>query len=132
MITLLGGWGGEGGRGGGGERGKWLFCFSLVCGLYTVCHGLFALPLDVIGRLWSVILALPGNFLYYYYCSQVTCTSESSPGPAVIFFSCSTQLSIKFLLLINMKMPTIVAIFIFISREIFMFSYVSQERICSC
>ena len=44
----------------------------------------------------------------------------------VIYFSCSTQLSMKFSLLINMKMPilvnmkmpTIVGIFIFISREI--------------
>ena len=40
-------------------------------------------------------------------------------GPEVIkLFSCSTQLSMKFSLLINMKMPTIVGIFIFISREI--------------
>ena len=30
--------------------GKRLF-FSLVCGLYTACHGLFAVPLGVIGRL---------------------------------------------------------------------------------
>ena len=44
-------------------------------------------------------------------------------------FSCSTQLSMKFSLLINMKMPTIVGIFIFISREIFMLSYVMQVRI---
>ena len=33
-------------------------------------------------------------------------------------FSCSTQLSMKFYLLINMKMPTVVGIFIFISRKI--------------
>ena len=54
------------------------------------------------------------------------------PGPEVIkpFFSCSTQLSMKFSLLINMKMPTIVGIFIFICREIFMLSYVKQERSC--
>ena len=40
-------------------------------------------------------------------------------GPEVIkLFSISTQLSMKFYLLINMKMPTIVGIFIFISREI--------------
>ena len=40
------------------------------------------------------------------------------PGRAVIkLFSCSTQLSMKFSLLIKMKMPTIVGIFIFISRE---------------
>ena len=46
-------------------------------------------------------------------------------GPEVIkYFSCSSQLSMKFSLLINMKMPTIVGIFIFISREIFMLSYV--------
>ena len=37
-------------------------------------------------------------------------------GPEVIkLLSCSTQLSMKFSLLINMKMPTIVGIFIFIS-----------------
>ena len=38
-------------------------------------------------------------------------------GPKVIkLFSCSTQLSIKFILLINVKMPTIVGILTFISR----------------
>ena len=48
-----------------------------------------------------------------------------SYGPEVIkLFSCSTQLSMKFSLLIDMKMPTTVGIFIFISREIFMLSYV--------
>ena len=56
-----------------------------------------------------------------------------SLGPEVIkVFSCSTQLSMKFSLLIDMKMPTIVGIFIFISRENFMLSYVKQERICNC
>ena len=46
-------------------------------------------------------------------------------GPEVIkLFSCSTQLSMKFSLQINMKMPTIVGIFIFICRDIFMLSYV--------
>ena len=49
----------------------------------------------------------------------------SQSGSEVIkLFSCSTQLIMKFSLLINMKMPTIVGIFIFISREIFMLSYV--------
>ena len=39
-----------------------------------------------------------------------------SPGPGVInFFSCSTQLSTKFILLINVKMPSIVGILTFIS-----------------
>ena len=37
-------------------------------------------------------------------------------GPEVItLFSCSTQLSIKFVMLINIKMPTIVGILTFIS-----------------
>ena len=40
------------------------------------------------------------------------------------FFSCSTQLSMKISLLISMKIPTIVGIFIFIIREIFMLSCV--------
>ena len=39
------------------------------------------------------------------------------PGPEVIkLFSCSTQLRLKFILLINVKMPTIVGILTFISR----------------
>ena len=38
-------------------------------------------------------------------------------GPEVIkLFSCSTQLSTKFILLINVQMPTIVGILTFISR----------------
>ena len=40
-----------------------------------------------------------------------------NPGPEVIkLFLCSTQLSMKFIMLINVKMPTIVGILIFISR----------------
>ena len=43
-------------------------------------------------------------------------TLLNSPGPKVIkLFSCSTQLSMNISLLINMKMPTEVGIFIFIS-----------------
>ena len=39
------------------------------------------------------------------------------PGPKVTkLFSCITQLSTKFILLINVKMPTIVGILTFISR----------------
>ena len=39
------------------------------------------------------------------------------PGPEVIkLFSCSTQLRLKLILLINVKMPTIVGILTFISR----------------
>ena len=51
--------------------------------------------------------------------------SLTLPGPEVIkLFSCSTEVSMKFYLLINMQMPTIGGFFIFISREIFMLSYV--------
>ena len=40
-----------------------------------------------------------------------------TPGPVVIkLFSCSAQLRLKFILLINVKMPTIVGILTFISR----------------
>ena len=40
-----------------------------------------------------------------------------TPCPEVIkHFSCSAQLSLKFILLINVKMPTIVGILTFISR----------------
>ena len=40
------------------------------------------------------------------------------PGPKVIKnFSCSTQLSMKFFLLINVKMPTMVGIFTFMSGK---------------
>ena len=40
------------------------------------------------------------------------------PGPEVIkLFSCSTQLSMKFFLLINVKMPTIVGILTFMSGK---------------
>ena len=41
------------------------------------------------------------------------------PGPEVIeLFSCSTQLSMKIFLLINVKMPTVVGILIFMSGKI--------------
>ena len=40
-----------------------------------------------------------------------SCTLRHRPGPEVIkLFSCSTQLSMKFSPLINVKMPTIVGI----------------------
>ena len=70
--------------------------------------------------------------LTLFVCVEVTYTVcllfyffYDAPGPEVIkLFSWSTQLSMKFSLSINMKMPTIVGIFIIISREIFMLSYV--------
>ena len=47
-----------------GRKG-WLLCLSLVCGLYTFCHCLFAIRLGVIERLCFVTVALPGRLLYY-------------------------------------------------------------------
>ena len=63
--------------------------------------------------------------IYIYIVSNDYSNDSECPCPKVIkLFSCSTQLSMKFPLLINMKMPTIVGIFIFISRENFILSYV--------
>ena len=43
---------------------------------------------------------------------------ETPPGPEVIkHFSCSSQLSMKFFLLINVKMPTTVGILTFMNRK---------------
>ena len=50
---------------------------------------------------------------YKYLDKQIECS-----GPEVIrLFSCSTQLSIKIFLLINIKIPTIVGILTFMSRK---------------
>ena len=71
-------------------------------------------------------LALPS----LSYGRKIPASLEASSGLKVIkLFSCSTQLSMKFSLLVKLKMPTIVDIFIFISREILMLSCVWQERI---
>ena len=58
----------------------------------------------------------------YKYVIKETCIIHlkknclKRPGPEVIkLFPCSTQLSMKFILLINVKMPTIVGILTFIS-----------------
>ena len=47
---------------------------------------------------------------------------KCKPGPEVInHFSCSAQLRLKFILLINVKMPTIVGNLTFISKINYMF-----------
>ena len=84
---------------------------------------------------WSVIVAIPRNIQIFAEGSQIR-SSEMQlcsfqcflfslgvgihlihrPGPEVIkLCSYSTQLSTKFILLINVKMPTIVGILTFIS-----------------
>ena len=51
------------------------------------------------------------------------------PGPEVIKrISWSTQLSMKFFLLINVKMPTIVGILTFISRKIAFLAHPSLKK----
>ena len=62
-------------------------------------------------------------------------SAKSYPGPEVIkLLSCSTQLNIKFIMLINVKMPTNIGILMFVSminktseslnaRKVFIFQY---------
>ena len=53
------------------------------------------------------------------------------PGTEVIeLFSCSTQLSLKFFLLINVKMPTIVGILTFMSRKNSILGLTEPEKCC--
>ena len=48
------------------EKVTALLCFSLHCGLCTVCLVLFAFPFGVIVRLCSVIVVLPAYLLYQF------------------------------------------------------------------
>ena len=53
----------------------------------------------------------------YFMISDLLFTKEKRSDPEVIkLFPCSTRLSMKFILLVNVKMPTIVGILTFISR----------------
>ena len=45
-------------------EGDLLLCFPLVCGLFTVSHGLFALSLSIIGRLCSMNVARPEHICF--------------------------------------------------------------------
>ena len=59
-------------------------------------------------------------YLFYLHATAQSefhiCSNKHETGPKVIkLFLCSTQLSTKFILLINVKMPTIVGILTFIS-----------------
>ena len=55
-------------------RGKELVVLRFfLCGLYTVCHGLYALPIGVIGRLYSVIVALPVIYCTMFLLSEAWC-----------------------------------------------------------
>ena len=53
----------------------------------------------------------------------------SKSGPEIVkLFPCSTQLSMKFFLLINVKMPTIVGILTFMSRKNSIISLFEPKR----
>ena len=73
---------------------------------------------------------------HYKGCSRCPYSAEvvfdkSGPGPEVKkLFSCSTQLSMKFFLLINVKMPTIVGILTFMSRKNSILSLSEPEKCC--
>ena len=57
-------------------------------------------------------------------------SSQRRPGPvAKKIISCSTQLSMKFFLLINVKMPTIVGILTFMSRKYSILDLPEPEKI---
>ena len=44
-----------------------MLCLSLICGMGTVCHDVFALLLGVTGRLCFVSLALPWTSHIHFY-----------------------------------------------------------------
>ena len=68
----------------------------------------------------------------YQTCQEKTCfiayANTICPGSEVIkLFSCSPQMSMKFILLINVKMPTILPIFIFMSSLNFILRRAEHE-----
>ena len=64
---------------------------ALVCGLYTVHPGLFAFPLRISGRQFSVIVAFPGHHLYYSRLSL-----SQSPRDFLKYFEISVPRRIRF------------------------------------
>ena len=82
-----------------------------------------------------MIVALPGLFSHFFCDTDhvgvgvrvaTSCLQEAWPE-VIKLFLCSTQLSMNFSLLINTKTPTIVGIFIFISRETFSLAMFSKK-----
>ena len=56
--------------------------------------------------------------MFVELCHMLICRRIVRSGPEVIkLFSCSAQVSMKFFLLINVKMPTIVGILTFMSGK---------------
>ena len=66
----------------------------------------------------------------FWYLLHMPTANAKSPGPQVIkHLSYSTQLSTKFIILINAKMPTIVGILIFISMIIHYLRDLKQKKL---
>ena len=94
------------------------FCLFLSGCFTQVYRNLFSLSLR--GSLEDCSVRNKRNEKKRENLKQRKCNSKvktvQAPGPeAIKHFPCSTQLSKKFILLINMKMPTIVGVFTFIS-----------------
>ena len=60
--------------------------------------------------------------------NEICSTYKKLNANNLYFFSCKAELSMKFFLLINIKMPTIVGILIFISRKNSMLNWVGYEK----
>ena len=107
-VCVCGGGGGGGGRRGRGSLTHFyynsFYCpFSYIRGIWLAF---------IIISLFVVIFELNANSVDPYRRRILLL-----PGREVIqLFSCSTELSIKFSLLVNMKMPTVIGIFMFNSR----------------
>ena len=65
-------------------------------------------PCGILGQVWYLIVLFPDLCHLSYFLQVPHSLWHLTPGPEVIqLFPCSTQLSMKFILLINNKMPTI-------------------------
>ena len=84
----------------------------------------------LVNEVWPVVTNI-SEAKQYDKCVLLVQDSNTLPGPEVIkLFSCSTQLSMKFLLLINVKMLTIVGILTFMSRKNSILSLSQPEKCC--
>ena len=64
--------------------------------------------------MWNLIVLVPDHCLSFYFVAIYI----KLPGSETIkLYSCSTQLSMKFFQLINVKMPTAVGILTFINMK---------------
>ena len=90
---------------------------SRIRGLYLLCN------VFLVQRLWNLFFILNSD-------EHVICPANKyqNTNNFNIFFFCWIELSFKFILLINIKMPTAVYILIFISKINFMLNWVEHEK----